>query len=463
MQSMVCEILADDAHPQSNVVRNSSSGWLGRFAQRIPGMQPRLLVASPAMMGMDVTTIAPELRSELIEQGFVVLRVTRYRKVVGFVVHRMNLAFRGGAINIREREVIAGAAAPIAFYLPLPTAGWSIYETPQTLTLRYSRCGFLTWSVGSDEACKSMHTALEQLNLVRPSQIVHAGSASVHSEQIAQRLSRPLIFGGLAKAPDFRLELFSNRGLAGVASDGVIATDQVWHGMIYRGRQFIFSGLGLSALVLGFAISLSVAVQTFHQQHPTAASQGSEQAPREVGSAYWGLSNLIGEEIRRAGITQIQSLRIAIEANKTSGQAIIAMTWSTLRNVTLRSVDEKSQSLVQSRLTETLAKLQGVALAEVDLASNKILVKLHPVKLSDGPKGQDLAKWIGELKKIHAVQLETKSATSSSLRLQAPDQPAGNLLAFLSSASRHPGLREILIRSTSPGLAAMEVELDLSP
>lgn len=463
MQPIVCEILADDAQPQSNPLRNLSSSWLKRLAQRIPGLQPRLLVASPAMMGMDVTTIAPELRSELMEQGFVVLRVTRYKKVVGFVVHRMNLAFRGGAINIRGREVIASAAAPAAFYLPLPAAGWSIYETPQTLTLRFADCGFLTWPVGSDEACKSMHTALERLNLVRPSQIVHVGSASVHSEQIAQRLSRPLIFGDLAKAPDLRLELCGNRGLAGIARDGVMTTDLAWHKMVSRGRQFVFSGLGLSVLALGSSASLSVAVRTFYQQHPIAASRGIEQAPRQSGSAYWGLSNLIGEEIRRAGITQIQSLRIAIEAHKTSGQATVVMTWSTLRNVTLRSVDEKSQSLVQSRLIETLSKLQGVAFAEVDLATHKISVRLHPLRLPEGPREANIAQWVDELKKIHAVQLETKSLSRSSLRLQAPDQPAGNLLAFLASVSQHPSIKEIVIRSISPGLAAMEVELELSP
>jgi len=464
VQSIVCEILADDTQPQSNPLRNSSSSWLGRLVQRIPGLHPRLLVASPAMMGMELTTIAPDLQSELLKQGFVVLRVTRYRKIVGFVVHRMNLAFRGGEITVREREVTAGAAAPIAFYLPLPAAGWSIYETPQTLTLRYASCGFLTWPIESDADCQSMHAALEKLTLTPPAQIHHAGSVSIHSERIAQRFSRPLIFGGLAKTPDLRLELFSNRGLAGIASDGFMATDQAWHKMVGRGRQFVFSGLGLSLLVLGFAASLSVAVQTLNQQaHPAADLRGIDQASREGGSAYWSLSNLIGEEIRRAGITQIQGLRITIEANKASGQAAVVMTWSTLRNLTLRSVDEKSQSLTQSRLTETLTKLQGVALAEVDLANNNILVKLHPIRLADRPQGPDLAKWIGELKKIHAVQLETKSATSSSLRLQAPEQPAGNLLAFLSSASRHPGLKEIAIRSTSPGLATMEVELELSP
>ena len=273
-----------------------------------------------------------------------------------------------------------------------------------------------------------------------------------------------MIFGGLAKTPDLRLELFSNRGLAGIASDGFMATDQAWHKMVGRGRRFVFSGFGLSLLVLGFSASLSLAVQTLNPQaRPTPDLRGIDQVQREGGSAYWNLSNLIGEEIRRTGITQIQSLRITIEANQASGQAAVVMTWSTLRNLTLRSVDEKSQSLMQSRLTETLTKLQGVASAEVDLANNKILVKLHPVRLSDGPPGRDLAKWIGELKKIHAVQLETKSVTSSSLRLQAPDQPIGNLLGFLSSASRYPGLKEIAIRSTSPGLAAMEVALELSP
>jgi hypothetical protein len=393
----------------------------------------------------------------------VVLRVTRYRKTIGFVVHRMNLAFRGEGFAVRGSKLAVGSATPIAFYCPLPVGGWSIYETSQTLTLRYANCGFLTWPVGSDADCRSMHTAIEKLNLGRPIQIYHAGVSSVHSEQIAQRLSRPLIFGGLSKTPDLRVELFSERGLAGIASDGLIATDRAWRGIIGQTRRFIFSGLGLSVLGLVLAITLSAAAQMLNQQAtPIQDARVTDQASREGGSTYWSVSNLIGEEIRRAGINQIQGLRIAIAADKASGQAAVSMTWSTLRNLTLRSVDEKSQSLMQSRLMETLTKLQGVAAAEVDLANNKISVRLHPVKLADGPRGPDLMKWMGELKKTHAVQLETKSATSSSLRLQAPDQPAGNLLAFLSSLSRHPGLKEISIRSASSGLAAMEIELEIS-
>jgi hypothetical protein len=416
------------------------------------------------MIGMDTTTLASDLYDELVEQNFVVLRATHHGKVIGFVVHRMNLEFFGGEISVRETQIAPGAMLPIAFCLSLPAAGWSIYETPQTLTLRYADCGFLTWPIESDADCQSMHAALEKLNLTPPAQIHHAGSASIHSERIAQRFSRPLIFGGLEKTPDLQLELFDNRRLAEIASDGFTATDQAWHKIVGRGRQFVFSGLGLSLLAVGFSASLSIAVQTLNQQvRPAADQRGIDQASREGGSAYWSLSNLIGEEIRRAGITQIQGLRITIEANKTSGQAAVVMTWSTPRNSTLRSVDEKSQSLTQSRLTETLIKLQGVALAEIDLANNKILVKLHPIRLPDGPQGPDLAKWIGELKKIHAVQLETKSVSRSGLRLQAPDQPVGNLLAFLASLSRHPGIKEIVIRSTSPGLAAMEVELELSP
>ena len=464
MQSIVYEILAEDHQPQLSPPTKPPSSWLGWLRHRIPGIKPRLLVVSPAMMGVDSNALAPDLYAELLERGFVVLRVARYRKAVGFVVHRMNLAFRSPVITLRERAVTAGSAVPLAFYLPLPAAGWAIYETSQTLTLRYTSCGFLTWSVGSETELQSMHCALEKLNLARPKQIYHAGSTSIYSRQIAQRISRPLVFGELSKSPDLHLELFRDRGLAGFARDGIDATDLAWHGIINRARQFLSSWLGISALGLVLTASISFAVQTLKQQAlPVPAAGRIDQALQESGSAYWRFSNLISGEIRRSGITQIQSLRILIETNKGSSQSVVSMTWSTLKNLTLRSVDEKSQLLIQAQLIETLKKHKDVALAEVDLANHRIFVKLQPVELSDGLRGPNVEKWIGEMKKAYAVQLETKSATITSVRLRAPDQPVGNLLAFLSSASLHPSLKEISIYSASLGLASAEIELELSP
>lgn len=460
MGTVVCEILLEDldAGPGTSAEsRRSQSRVSALFGLR---MRPRLLIVSPALMGIDQPVLDTGLATELNDQGFVVLSVSRFKKIVGHVVHRLNVALMGDEIVVRDQRIPAAAGSPLAFHLPLPVGGWAIYETAQTLTLRYAACGFVSWPVRTPTEVETMMQAIEKLTSQRPQQIHHAGPVSRQTEQIGQLFSRPVLFGTLTKFADLRLELFTRRGWTGAASDGLTVSNRLWGSGIGWGHRFIRSGIGISAIVFFAALSATFGLR-FSQPESIAQSEVRTTARLgESGSPYWELANTVSDDIRRAGIAQIQELRIRIDEIKSSQKFAVSIRWITTPSPLLRTTDQKSISVIQTQLQQLLSKMSGVESVEIDLAKNTLAAKLHPAVSAAESGIPDLSQWMGSLKKTHAVLIETKNQSGHRLSFQAPDQPIGNLVSFATALSRNPQIREITLRAGSPGIGSLEFEME---
>lgn len=462
MGKLVCEILPEDLDAGHQVPAEPLRLQSPTTLRVLPRLRPRLLIVSPALIGINQPTLDANLVAELNDQGFAVLRLNPFKKILGHVVHRLNIALQGGEIVVRDQRIPAAAGSPLAFHLPLSAGGWSIYETTQTLTLRYAPCGFVSWPVRTPAEVDNMLTAIDKLMPQRPLQIHHAGPVSRQTEQIGKLVLRPVLFGALTKFPDLKLELFTRRGWTGAASDGLAASNKLWGFGVGWGRRFVGSGAGISLIV--FAVAL-FSVWGLKVDPPKAITQPElRTAARDgdSGAVYWEVANVIGAEIRRAGIAQIQELKIRVDEIRSSQEFVVSMRWLIAPSPLLRAADQKGQGLIQTQLQQSLSKMPGIEAIDIDLTKNIIATKLRPIAATQNTGAPDLAQWMGGLKKTHAVLIETKSQSGPRVSFRAPDQPISNLIAFATAMSRHPGLREMAIRAGSPGIGSLEFDMELS-